>query len=220
MAEDEKITPAQEGEIERLLSTANIHLMRGRLDEAEDACRKALAVAPKHVPVREMLADILHEAGKLDAALEEYREAMKILPDEPTLETKYAKVVIEIGERERQKAIVKDMIEHPQKYTYRQRKPGLALLLSIVPGMGQLYNHDLVKAIAIWVTAAVFLASAALFQHYPEGMITSIDQFLKYTDPLVMLFGLIALFASIYGMIDAPFSAAKSGKVTKGPAEP
>lgn len=216
----EDLNEEQEREVESLLKTANLHRMRGELLAAEDVCRKALSIAPKDVGVHEILGDILYDSGKLDAAQREYRAALEIVRDHPSIETKYAQVSIEIGERERQKMIARAMIENPKAYTYRERKPGAALLLGIIPGMGQFYNHEMVKAIVIWAVFLLLILSWALIQQpYPPG-VNSVQDFILHTNSFVLVLAVLAFIAWIYGLIDAPIMAEKSSKAAREQAEP
>ena len=212
----ESLSYEQAREVERLLKAANLHRVRGRLADAEDDCRQALSISPKDISIREMLGDVLCESGKLDAALSEYRAAMELAPENPSLETKFAKVTLEIAERERQKAIALDMIENPHKYAVRRRSPARAVLYAIVPGLGQFYNGDLVKALVIWGVLVFFFISWAIPHHYPTG-ISTIGQFLYFTNPLVLVLGVLFVTAYIYGLIDAAVVAEKSSKAAKAP---
>lgn len=217
----DSLHPEQEREIERLTAAANLQRMRGQWTDAEDACRKALSIAPNDVVVREMLGDILHECGKLDLALSEYRTALDAAPGKASLETKYAKVTLEIAERERERAIAEDMLRNPRKYTVRERSPVIALLWAvIVPGLGQFYNGDLIKAGVIFGSFLLFvIAYATLQPSYPHH-ISSLHMFLVFTSPVVLVIGILAGIAYIYGLIDAPIMADKSNKAAKESAEP
>lgn len=210
----------QEHEIERLLTLANIQRNRGQLTEAEDACRKALEISPRNVGALEMLGDILNDCGKFDMALCEYKSALGALPGNAVLETKIAKVILEIAEREREKAIAQDMLDNPHKYTARRRNPLLALICSsVVPGLGQLYNGELVKAVIICGTFLLFILSYALFQPpYPQR-IDNIQMFIISTNEFVLVLGMLAFIAYVYGLIDAPFAADKSSKAAKKETE-
>ena len=212
----EGLSYEQEREVERLLRTANLQRLRGQWIDAEDACREALSIAPKDADIREMLGDILHECGKLDMALAEYRSALEICPEKVSLEMKFAKVTLEIGERERERAIAQDMIENPQRYTVRERSPVMALIWSaIVPGLGQFYNGELIKAGVIWAVLLLSaIAWATLQQPYPPN-IDSVQMFLIFTNPFVLVLSVLTALAYLYGLIDAPITADKSTKAAR-----
>lgn len=208
----QNLRPEQEAELQRLLAAANVYRMRGKWTDAEDSCRAALKLAPGDPQIHEILGDILQECGKLDPALAEYKSAREAGPEKAALETKYAKLVIAIGERERAKAIAQDMLDNPHLYVKRTRKPGAALLLALMPGLGQLYNGEIVKAAVIFGSFLLFVVGMGLFQHYPPNAMSSLSELIKDTNPAVEVLGFIATAAYIYGLIDAPISADKSSK--------
>lgn len=205
----------QERELGRLTAAANLQRMRGQWTDAEDTCRKALGIVPNDVTMREMLGDILHELGKLDDALNEYKRAMQTSPGRVTLETKHAKLILEIGERARARAIAQDMIANPKKYAVRVKSPLWALCSAVaVPGLGQLYNGEITKAIIVFAPFALFLASFALFpshQHDP-GTLSGV---LGGVDPIVQWLGTLAGITYVYGLIDATVRAEKLSKAAK-----
>lgn len=214
MMESERLTIEQEQEVERLVALAHLQRMRGQIRDAEDTCRKALEISPNDVTIREELGDILHEEGKLDLALAEYRAALTISPGAESLEKKFAKVTLDIGEAEHEKMLAEDMIRNPRRYGARPRNPVIAMVSGIVPGLGQLYNGQVVKAGIIFGAVLLFIIAFALFQHYPKGIQTT-AQFFYFTDPLVMVLGILAAMAYIYGVIDAPLTADRLNKAVK-----
>lgn len=214
MMESERLTIEQEQEVDRLMTLAHLQRMRGQIRDAEDTVRKALEISPGDMKIREMLGDILHEEGKLDMALAEYRAALAITPGSESLEKKFAKVTLEIGEAEHQKQLAEDMIRNPRKYGTYVRSPVVAVISSIVPGLGQLYNGQVVKAGIIFGAVLLFMIALATLQHYPKG-IQTIAEFFYHTNALVMILGILALMAWVYGFIDAPITADKLSKAVK-----
>jgi tetratricopeptide (TPR) repeat protein len=205
----------QERELGKLTAAANLQRMRGQWPEAEDTCRQALAIAPNDVAMHEMLGDILHELGKLDGALNEYKQAMRISPGRASLETKHAKLTLEIGERERARAIAEDMLANPKKYAAREKSPIWALCSAVmVPGLGQLYNGEVTKAIIVFTPLLLFLASFALFPTHPRDPGT-LSGVLSGVDPIVQWLGTLAGISYIYGLIDATVRAEKLSKAAK-----
>lgn len=200
----------RERELERLLAKANLHRLRGQFLEAEDTCRQALALNPKDVVIREMLGDVLYDTGKLDSALAEYRTAQELAPGRESIEKKFARVTLEIADRERQKALAADMMLNPQKYAPKERSPGLAFIVSFVPGLGQFYNGEFVKAGVIFGTFVLFMLSYAVLQKgYPAG-ISNFQMFLYLTSPAVQVTAVVFFLAYIYGIIDAPVAAGRT----------
>lgn len=215
MPTEEFLREEKRRQLEKLLALANLQRMRKQWADAEDTCQKAVELEPTDVVAREMLGDLLYESGKLDKALEEYRIAQESAPGNPSLEKKFAKTTLAIAEREHEKAVAQDMIDNPHRYITRQRKPGLALLLALIPGLGQLYNHDLVKAGVVGGSFLLFLISYVLLQQpYPKG-ISSTQDFIHFTNPLVLVLGFLSMLTYVYGFIDAPLSADKTSKAAR-----
>lgn len=205
----------QKQEADRLLALANVQRLREQYVEAEDTCRKALEVAPSDVFLMEMLADILQERGKPEDALAVYKSAMETAPGRASLETKYAKLVIEIAERERNKAIAEDMINNPHKYVIRKKNPAIAFIAAaVVPGLGQLYNGETIKAGILFGVFLVFLVTWAATQG-GYGTTRSIEQFFASTNPLVLILGFLAGISYLYGVFDAVFTASKASAAAK-----
>ncbi|MDI6827222.1 MAG: DUF5683 domain-containing protein, partial [Armatimonadota bacterium] len=161
----QELSYEQEREIERLIALANLQRIRGQLAEAEDSARKALDISPNDVTIRELLADILHENGKLEIALSEYRSALDLAPGKESIEKKFAKVTLEIAQRERERALAKDILENPHKYAIPERNPALALIFALMPGCGQFYNRDYFKGSIILGIFMAFIVSVATLTH-------------------------------------------------------
>lgn len=212
----ERLTIEQEQELDRLTALAHLQRMRGQIRDAEDTCRKALEISPLDLKVHEMLGDILYEEGKLDMALAEFRDALVMSPGSEALEKKFARITLEIGEAQHQKMLAEDMIRNPHRYTQRGRSPVVAVVSSaVVPGLGQLYNGQLIKAVILFGAVLLFMIGYATLQRYPRGIQTTAE-FFYFTDPIVMVLGILALMAYIYGLIDAPLTA---DKLTKSAGE-
>ncbi|MHB1455817.1 MAG: DUF5683 domain-containing protein [Armatimonadota bacterium] len=211
----------QKQEIDRLLVLANVQRMRNQFVEAEDTCRKALEIAPGDVAIKELLADILQDRAKPDEALAEYKSAMELAPGKASLETKYAKLVIEIAERKHEKELAEDMINNPHKYPVVKRNVGLTFLLAaIFPGLGQLYNKEYIKAGVIAGVAALFIISWALSIRYSGyGVVTSVTGFFADTNPYVLVLGFLAGILYLYGIFDAVFSASKKNAAHKSKSD-
>ena len=217
-------------EIDRLLSRANVHRARGEYIEAEDACREALALDESRLDVREFLADMLYARSQLDDAAAEYKRVLDVEPGRVTAQTKYAKVVLEIGEREYQKKLAQDMLENPQKYATWPKHPLLAFVLSLlVPGAGQVYNGEFIKGGIIVGVFAFMLLILALAPIEFKNLLLNLGALLNPggTEGKPPPVGPFAPFAAcalaatyIYAVIDAPIAAAKVKQPEHKAAEP
>lgn len=210
-------------EVDRLISRANVHRMRAEYIEAEDVCREALALDETRADVREFLADMLYARGQLDAAVEEYKRAIELDAGRVSAETKYAKVVIEIGEREHDKQIAQEMIENPEKFKTREKHPLWALVLSVlVPGAGQAYNGEVAKGGIILGVFVLLLTAIAMSHTEVKNLFDNFKAMLVPTENLPPPVGIFAALIVgllvclyIYAVIDAPISAGKSSQLEK-----
>jgi tetratricopeptide (TPR) repeat protein len=68
-----------------LAELAARHRMGGRLDQAEQTYREAIALDPGHVGARNNLGSLLHENGRLAEAAEQFVQAFRINPKDVTV---------------------------------------------------------------------------------------------------------------------------------------
>ena len=67
-----------------VLELAMLHLYAGRLPQAEQICRRVLAIDPQHADAMNLLGAVLaNQGGRTDAAFELFVEAIHINPDAP-----------------------------------------------------------------------------------------------------------------------------------------
>lgn len=216
----------RKAEIDRLLSRANVHRMRGEYIEAEDVLKEVLSLDESRVDVHEMMADMLYGRGQLESAAEEYKNIMEANPGCASAETKYAKVMLEKGENEYEKKLARDMIENPGKYSNPPQHPLAAFLLSaVVPGLGQLYNGERIKGLII---LGVFLFSVLILSVSPDtgNLLRNVGVWLNPSGSavkppplgsLVIIFTGIMVFLYIYSVIDAVITSAKLSDSEKKP---
>lgn len=145
-------------EVDRLLREANILRMRGQYAEAETRCRGALEREPEDLSAIEMLADLVYEKGSLEEARSLCLKALDLQPGRASAETRLAKVTLDLAERERARHAAEALLQGGDggpAGRERKRRVTISLLLSfLLPGAGQFYNGELVKALVI---AVVFL---------------------------------------------------------------
>lgn len=206
----------RQSEISKLMSSANVHRMRGDYLAAEDVCRQALALDENCVSVRELLADMLYARGQLDKAAEEYKKVTEALPGHKSAETKYAKLMLEIGENDYERRMAAEMLANPHKFAAPKHPLGAALLSALVPGAGQIYNRETIKGailIGIFFFSMLMLAMSPDTQNVFKALkMLFVPESAKLVPPIgamVYLFGFILLFVYIYAIIDAPIAAGK-----------
>jgi Flp pilus assembly protein TadD/uncharacterized membrane protein len=71
---------------------------RGRIDEAIEACRQALAIKPRYAEARYNLGFACYKKGRLDEAIEEYKEAIAVEPDYPMALNNLGSACLEKGD--------------------------------------------------------------------------------------------------------------------------
>ena len=135
-------------EIERLLRTAHIHQVRGEREKAKTLLQQALELDAENASVWELLGDYRREAEDWQGAHDAYKQAHELAPDNAAIERKYAEAVLQLTRQQEQYQQWERAIEGKGvgDTTALPRNPGLAFLLSLLmPGVGQLYNGQLVK---------------------------------------------------------------------------
>lgn len=174
-------------ELDRLIRLAHLQSIRKQWVEATETCNKALEISPQNIDVLVTLGDILMERGRIDEALSAYRTAHDIDPANGSVETKYAKVTLMVADREYE--IKRQSL--PEVQLALKRSWVLAFFASsMFPGLGQLYNHEMLKAQILLIAAVISIILA------------------RFSPPFWGVFGAIY----IYAVIDAASSAQRINK--------
>jgi len=213
--------PMLEEAVHKLLATANLFRMRGQYDEAQEKCSEALRLYPRNIEAMEMMGDLLYERGRLDEALHQYKAAIDLLPT-PSLETKYARMLLRIEERERERQKAEAALARPKAAVRRKRSPATALMLSaMVPGMGQFYNGEIVKGliiIGVWGICTLWALSSPFLSEFLKSLLSTLlrGEGARGVSPASATIGGSALFPIaigvscwLYSIIDAPLSATR-----------
>lgn len=214
----------RKGTIDRLLSTANVHRMRGDYLAAEDACKEALSVDESRLDIRELIADLLYTRGQLEASRDEYAKIMELDPARVSTEAKYAKVALEIGEREYQKKLMLDMLENPGRYSAPRGGPIAATICSVLlPGVGQMYLGEIKKGVILAGSYLFAILMLAMDSFSTKNLLKSFGAMFNPTpekypiDGLTIFFAAAAAFVYVYAVIDAPIAAGKGRESTPTP---
>ena len=209
---------ATKAEFDRLMTAATVYRRRGDYAQATQAVKQALQILPDNIDAREFAADMIYAHGDVQKASEHYKAILETEPGLASAEAKYAKAILELAEAERQRELVKLMIDNPAKQSRTApRNPAVAALLSIAPGFGHIYCGLYVTGMALfggWV-----LAWLLFFATLSPSVGVQITH--KLTAPSVA-FGCIAAALHIYALMSAAQQAekTKSGKDTKNLSEP
>lgn len=76
---------------------SNTHGMRGNLDEAEECCRRALALQPDHCEANLNLGNVYFSRGKRDEAVMQYHRVLQINPKHAVAYTNLGNVLSAMG---------------------------------------------------------------------------------------------------------------------------
>jgi tetratricopeptide (TPR) repeat protein len=224
MAPDQELNPKRE-EVERLLRQAHLQQLRGQLAEAQASVQQALELMPDDASAWEMLGDLRQQAGDLSGAHDAYKRAHELAPDNAAIERKYAQTVLHLTMQQEQFMQWQQALEGklPDEEIAPPRRPSLAFLLSFVmPGLGQIYNGQFVKgAILLGLTLLGFILFLLMGDAH-----TALQNMLAFlVNPARMrgsisslhLFIILILFSVwLYGIIDAPLSAAARSRRLSG----
>ncbi len=130
----------------------------GRPDQAEATAAQAAELAPDTTTVEELLGDVAAAHGRQVEARGHYERALEIEPSNADAEEKYAAAVLKIGSSARLRERMEDAVDSPEEYSRFRRNPVVAAFYSAIPGLGQLYNHQYEKGLAMAAAAMLLLA--------------------------------------------------------------
>lgn len=214
MASQDLDQAGKKAEFDRLMTAATVYRRRDDYAQATQAIKQALAVCPENIDAREFAADMIYAHGDVKKASEHYKAILQIEPTRASAEAKYARAILELAEADRQRDLVRMMIENPGKFRALQqpKNPTVAVLFSMAPGFGHIYCGLYVTGIALfcgWLISCLLF----LFTLNPSA------QFTQRVSTTSALFGCIAVALHIYSLLSAAQQAEKT-KSGKSPSEP
>ena len=201
-------------ERDRLLSDANVARLRRDFAAMEKACRDVIALTGEDGEIVELLGDALYGQGKGAEARDCYQKSAELASGRASAEVKYARLVLELAEAEREIQANLTELEHPGAHTRPSHHAAGSSILSILfPGLGQLVNGEYIKG---GILLGVFVLCLTLIAVLPDsrqlarqlsGSSSGAGQGIPWTP---LLFATIAIFCYVYSIIDAVTEAAKS----------
>lgn len=203
-------------EIERLLRAAHIHQVRGERSKAQELLQQALELDPENAGVWELLGDYQREAGDWQAAHDAYKKAHELDPQNAAIERKYAEAVLQRTRAQEQYQQWERALEGGGDAPTLPRNPGLAFILSfLLPGVGQLYNGQMLKGgiIIAVVILGLLLSGGGDFFYNILAYLVNPTRVRGDQSGWQLLAGVAALVAWFYAFIDAPLSAAARNRV-------
>lgn len=130
----------------------------GRLDQAQQFAAQAVRLAPESTTTEELLGDVAMARGDFTAARDHYRRALDIEPSNADAEEKYAEAVLRLDEAARRRERLEEVVDSPEEYRSFRHSPIAAAFWSVIPGLGQIYNQQYEKGLAMLGPAALLLA--------------------------------------------------------------
>lgn len=149
--------------VRELLGRATLARAHRRLEEALEFARQAAALEETSWESHELVGDLLMEKGEAEAAMASYRRAREIVVDRPLLEDKIARAALRQAADQAAARRTQALLDGTARAEAPKRNPGYAALLSLViPGLGQIYNGQVLKGIILLVVYVSLFSVAML----------------------------------------------------------
>lgn len=196
--------------LDRLLAEAFQRIRLERYEEATAKIAEAKALAPDHPLVVEMEGDLAFARRRFREAEALYRRAHELDPGNAKIEEKFATAILKIHEPELLLHDIPDDVD----LIWGKRRPrppfSSALLSLLFPGVGQLYNGEVVKGwslvavgAALWTTL-IYAWCYAIVKHLPYDAGTIIGGMFH---GWYAFFTILFLLAWLYSIGDAFYIA-------------
>ena len=148
--------------VRELLGRATLARAHRKLEEALELAREAASLAETSWESHELVGDLLMEKGDAEAAMASYRRAREIVVDRPLLEDKIARAALTQAADQAVARRTQALLDGTARADAPKRKPSHAALFSfVIPGLGQIYNGEVLKGLILLV-AYVALFSVAM----------------------------------------------------------
>jgi tetratricopeptide (TPR) repeat protein len=152
----EPTTEAEEAYFTRLASQVELNLRLGRQVDAARAADELLERWPDSTTASELAGDVAAAEGQVSRAREHYKRALELEPANADAERKYGASLLAQTPEERRAALIQQIIADPSAHRASARRPLNAVLNALLfPGLGQLYNREQEKGLAMLGGAAV-----------------------------------------------------------------
>jgi len=146
-----------------LLGRATLLRVRGENEKALEIAYEAVGIDTGNWEAHELLGDLLVSANRPEQALESYRRARELNRSRVALEDKIAKAALRRAARFNAVALSQAYLDGTAKSDTVKRNPAYAALFSLLlPGLGQVYNGQLVKGMAMLFAYTVCFALSVL----------------------------------------------------------
>jgi len=145
---------------EVLLKEAKTERAQGRYKGAVAKCEEALALAPGSPEALETLGDIHVGAGHFRAGMEAYQKVLEADPTRAGVEEKLARASLSQLGFQRQMEYGERLMGRGAQADLKRRSQIATCLSVLAPGIGQFYNEQHVKALAMLVAHVLLIVLA------------------------------------------------------------
>ncbi len=209
--------------VRELLGRATLLRTKGQRQDALQLAQQAVGLDDKSWEAHELVGDLLLDLGRGDFALDSYRRARELHPSRTALEDKIARAALAKAARLQATMMSEAILSGRVKPPRSARKPGLAAVMSVVPGLGQLYNGQVLKGfglVALFVFCfalmvisaggrlAISPVSSRGLLYGPEVSVGGIISVLFSGVTLVWTISLLIVW--VYSMVDAGIGASRA----------
>jgi len=141
-------------QVRELLGRATLLRAKGNRQEALQLAEQAIALDERGWEAQELRGDILLDLNRGEQAMQAYRRARELNANRAVLEEKIGRAAISRLAVQQTTNLSQQLLAGA-KPNVPPRKPGTAALLSLlVPGLGQLYNGQVLKG---FITVVLFM---------------------------------------------------------------
>lgn len=191
-------------------------LRRGEKDTAKRELQKALKLDVNDCGALELLGEFYMAEGEQEKAIEVMEKGHKLYPNHTEFEKNIALCVLDLEEMKQGNARQGMAADDTQLL---ERKPIIAVLLSVVPGAGQWYNGDIVAGGMIFGIWAVSLlgwyfplmnAMKQLPRNTPHSWANALAQMAPLMRGWFWLAVAICVGATVYALVDASVGATRA----------
>ncbi len=154
----DEIADDSQVELDKLLARGQLLLRTGDLAGAEAAALELAERHPDSTSAHEQLGDVYLAMGKSAQARRHYRCALQIEPANADAERKFAAALVNMSPEEQRRQAIRGLVSGSDDYQPSARRPLNAVVAAVIfPGLGQLYNRQYEKGLALFGGAAVLV---------------------------------------------------------------
>ncbi len=161
--ENEQTPSDVQVKVRQLLGQATLMRARGKQAEALKIAQEALTLDEENADAHEMVGDLLMDLKRGAQAVASFKRARELNPSRVALEDKLARAALLRAQGLQTAAQAEAMLSGRGGASGPVHKPGYAALLSAIPGLGQIYNEQLAKGLAMlagWIALLAIISRA------------------------------------------------------------